>query len=230
MSPTNQLKSLEDGMVVSCQAQEDNPLHGPFFMAAMAEAAVQGGAAGIRAEGVDDISAIRQRVGQDVPIMGILKTKMPDASLFITATAGDARRVIDAGAELVALDGTRRPRPGGDSLEHVISVIHAAGGMAMADIDTLESAMYAIESGADAVGTTMAGFTLESAKFEGPDFTLLETLVKQVRVPVFAEGRIWTREEAVLAFNLGASFVVVGTAITNPLAITERFVDAIRRR
>jgi len=224
------MERLEGGLVVSCQAQEDNPLHGPVFMAAVAEAAVRGGAVGIRAEGVDDIAAIRERVGPDVPIIGILKTEMPDGSLFITAAANDARQIIDAGAELVALDGTRRPRPGGASLEEVISAIHGAGGAALADCDTLDSAIHAIECGADAVGTTMAGYTPESEKTEGPDFALLAQLVGSAAVPVFAEGRIWTREEGVRALELGASFVVVGTAITNPLAITERFVEAIRQR
>lgn len=224
------LRSLDGGLVVSCQAREDNPLHGPLFMAAMAAAAIQGGAAGIRAEGVADIAAIRQRIGPDVPMMGILKTKMPDGSLFITASAADARRVIDAGASLVALDGTRRDRPGGESLGDVITAIHAAGGAALADVDTLDSARYAIACGADAVGTTMAGYTPQSVKVEGPDFALLEQLVHEARVPVFAEGRIWTREEAARAIKLGASFVVVGTAITNPLAITERFVTAIGER
>ena len=153
------LDSLEGGLVVSCQAREDNPLHGPVFMAAMAAAAMQGGAAGIRADGVTDITAIRARIGTGVPIMGILKTKMPDGSLFITAGSDDALHVIGAGASLVALDGTPRPRPGGESLAAVVSAIHEAGGAALADIGTVEHAAYAIECGVDAVGTTMSGYT-----------------------------------------------------------------------
>jgi N-acylglucosamine-6-phosphate 2-epimerase len=229
-SAIDSLAALAGKIVVSCQAREENPLYGSLFMAAMAEAAVLGGAAGIRADGVMDIAAIRERIGPDVPIMGILKTEMPDGSLFITATASHAQEVIGAGASLVALDGTRRDRPGGESLASVVAAIHEAGGAALADIDTLDSAVYAIECGADAVGTTMAGYTPQRAKVEGPDFALLEEVVGRVNVPVFAEGRIWTREEAARAFDLGASFIVVGTAITNPLAITERFVAAIGQR
>ena len=101
-----QLASLNGELVVSCQAREANPLHGPVFMAAMAAAAVLGGAAGIRADGVEDIEAIANAVGPDVPIMGIFKVKMPDGSLFITPTAESARNVIAAGANLVAVDGT----------------------------------------------------------------------------------------------------------------------------
>ena len=136
-------------------------------MAAMAAAAMQGGAAGIRADGVTDITAIRARIGTGVPIMGILKTKMPDGSLFITAGSDDALpHVIGAGASLVALDGTPRPRPGGELLAAVVSAIHEAGGAALADIGTVEHAAYAIECGVDAVGTTMSGYTPDSPKQE----------------------------------------------------------------
>jgi N-acylglucosamine-6-phosphate 2-epimerase len=224
------LEQLRGGLVVSCQARADNPLHGPVFMAAMAAAAMQGGAAGIRADGVADITAIRARVGADVPVMGIFKTKMPDGSLFITASSDDALHVIGAGANLVALDGTPRTRPGGESLAEVVAAIHAAGGAALADVGTEDHAAYAIECGVDAVGTTLSGYTVDSVKQEGPDFALLERLVKSFRVPVFAEGRVWTREEARRALDLGAAFVVVGTAITNPMAITERFVAEMARR
>src|SRR5215203_2481167 len=98
-----QLQSLNGGLVVSCQAREDNPLHGPAFMAAMAQAAVRGGAAGIRADGETDIAAIRATVGADVPIMGIFKVKQDDGSVFITPSAESARRIRAAGAELIAV-------------------------------------------------------------------------------------------------------------------------------
>jgi N-acylglucosamine-6-phosphate 2-epimerase len=222
------LGRLRGGLVVSCQARQNNPLHGSVFMAAMAHAAMLGGACGIRANGETDIAAIRTAIGPDVPIMGIFKVKQPDGSLFITPTAESARTVIEAGAILVALDGTPRPRPGGEALRDVVAAIHEAGGAALADIGTLEHANYALDCGVDAVGTTMSGYTSDSPKQAGPDFDLLEKLVKGLDKPVFAEGRIWTREEARKAIDLGASFVVVGTAITNPQAITARFVAAIR--
>jgi N-acylglucosamine-6-phosphate 2-epimerase len=221
------LRRLAGGLVVSCQAREQNPLHGPRFMAAMAEAAVLGGAAGIRADGEADIAAIRSAVGLEVPIMGIFKFKQADGSLFITPTAESALKVIAAGAELVALDGTSRNRPGGESLRDVVAAIHDAGGAALADIDTLDHARYAFECGVDAVGTTLSGYTADSQKQDEPDFNLLEQLVAESPVPFFAEGRIWTREQARRAIDLGALFVVVGTAITNPQAITARFVAAL---
>ena len=222
------LRRLDGGLVVSCQAKEDNPLHGPVFMAAMASAGVNGGAVGIRADGTDDIAAIRSAIPGDVPIMGISKVRQQDGTVFITPSAERARNVVAAGAALVALDGTSRPRPGGDSLRAVVAAIHAAGGVALADIGTIEHARYAMESGVDAVGTTLSGYTADSPHQEGPDFALLEQLVAESTVPVFAEGRFWTREEARRALDIGASFVVVGTAITNPQVITARFVAAMR--
>jgi N-acylglucosamine-6-phosphate 2-epimerase len=196
-------------------------------MAAMAEAAINGGAAGIRADGVADITAIREAIGPMAPILGIFKVKQADGSLFITPSVETAQAVIAAGARLVALDGTSRPRPGGDILSDVVDAIHEAGGAALADVATVEDARYAVSCGVDAVGTTLSGYTPDSPKQEGPDFALLETLARECSVPVFAEGRIWTREEARQALILGAAFVVVGTAITNPTAITARFVAAI---
>ena len=222
------LGRLHGGLVVSCQARDDNPLHGPRFMAAMAKAAMQGGAAGIRADGVGDVAAIHEAIGSEVPIIGIFKVKLPDGSLFITPSAESARNVLQAGARLVALDGTRRPRPGGEQLREVISAIQQAGGCALADIGTFDDALHAVACGADAVGTTLSGYTPDSPKLPGPDFPLLERLARELSVPVFAEGRIWTPEEAHRALDLGAAFVVVGTAITNPIAITARFTAGMR--
>jgi N-acylglucosamine-6-phosphate 2-epimerase len=222
------LERLAGGLVVSCQAPEDNPLHGPVYMAAMAAAAVQGGAAGIRANGVNDITAIRARIGPDIPIMGILKRPLDDGSVFITPSVDDALHVIGAGANLVALDGTTRPRPGGETLAGVVSAIHETGAAALADVGTADHAAYSLEAGVDAIGTTLSGYTPDSEWQEDPDFLLLKTLVETCPVPIFAEGRIWTRDEARIALEIGASFVVVGSAITNPLAITERFVAALQ--
>jgi N-acylglucosamine-6-phosphate 2-epimerase len=221
------LERLRGQVVVSCQAREENPLHGPLFMAAMAKAAVLGGAAGIRADGVADIAAIRAEIGPDHPILGIAKVKTADGSLFITPSVESARTVIAAGTSLVALDGTPRPRPGGESLREVVAAIHEAGGAALADVGTFDDARYAVDCGVDAVGTTLSGYTPDSPHLEGPDLPLLERLARECPVPAFAEGRIWTPDEARQALALGASFVVVGTAITNPTAITARFVAGI---
>src|SRR5918997_1330345 len=108
------LDRLRGGLVVSCQARDDNPLHGSPFMAAMAKAAVMGGAVGIRADGVSDVAAIREAISPDVPILGIFKGKQPGGTVFISPSVESALNVLEAGAQLVALDGTPRSRPGGD--------------------------------------------------------------------------------------------------------------------
>ncbi|MDQ3412395.1 MAG: N-acetylmannosamine-6-phosphate 2-epimerase [Chloroflexota bacterium] len=221
----DELRRLVGGLVVSCQARNDNPLHGPRSMALMARAAVLGGARGIRANGEEDIAAIRSAV--DVPILGINKVTAIDGTVFITPTAASAQLVIAAGARLVALDGTARPRLGGESLAAVIAAIHDAGALALADVATTDDADHAVRAGADAVGTTLSGYTADSPRQDGPDFALLTELVKRQAVPVFAEGRIWTAEQARRALALGAAFVVVGTAITNPMATTAKFVSVM---
>jgi N-acylglucosamine-6-phosphate 2-epimerase len=223
-----ELARLRGGLVVSCQAREGNPLHGPAFMAAMAEAAALGGAVGIRADGPADIAAIRARV--TVPILGIQKVGDPEGNIFITPDVAAATAVLDAGARLVALDGTRRPRPGGADLRAVIAAIHDRGGAALADVSTPDEGRHAAACGADLVGTTLSGYTPDSPRLEGPDLDLVRALVAGCPVPVFAEGRYWEPAQAAAALAAGAAFVVVGTAITNPMKITRRFVGALAGR
>ncbi len=224
-----ELRSLTGKLVVSCQARHGKPLEGPAFMAAMAEAAVLGGAAGIRAEGAADIAAIRARVA--VPILGIRKVEDDAGAIFITPDRVSVDLVVKAGARLVALDGTVRPRPGGrEQLAGVIAHAHDLGVAALADVSTLDDALYAVTCGADAVGTTLSGYTDYSPKLEGPDVELVRTLIARLDVPVFAEGRYWTPDDVSAALDAGARFVVIGTAITNPTEITRRFCDAVARR
>ena len=224
------LLALADTVVVSCQAAApDNPIAGPDMMAAMAAAAMLGGAGGIRADGAADIAAVRRWLGSGVPIIGIAKRPSAGGGRFITPTAVDARAVIAAGARLVAQDGTRRPRPGGESLATVIAAIHEQGALALADVATADDGRYALECGADALGTTLSGYTHAGSPPDGPDLELVGALRALGPAPVFAEGRIWTREAAAAALARGATFVVIGTAITNPTAITRRITDWLGR-
>jgi N-acylglucosamine-6-phosphate 2-epimerase len=212
--------------IVSCQARDDNPLTGSVFMQAMALAAVQGGAQGIRANGAKDIAAIRA-VLPNVPIVGLLKKDLADFAVYITPDLESVQAVIGAGADFVALDVTHRPRP--VPLEVLFASIHEAGKKVFADCATLPDATRAANLGADVVSTTMAGYTPETTAFktEAPDFALLEQVVQAVQVPVVAEGRFWTPEDVKKAYQLGAAGVVVGTAITNPREITKRFFAAL---
>ncbi|MBM3533854.1 MAG: putative N-acetylmannosamine-6-phosphate 2-epimerase [Alphaproteobacteria bacterium] len=212
-------------LVVSCQARPDSPLHGPSFMAAMAKAAVQGGAKAIRANGPADIRAIRAATA--APIIGLNKIRDEKHAVYITPSLESARTVAEAGADMIAIDATSRPRAGEPVADLIRGIRRDLGKPVLADIDTLECALSALGHGADAVATTLAGYTESRAKSPGPDFDLLRQLVETVRVPVIAEGRIWTPEEVAHAFALGAAAVVIGTAITNPREITRRLGAAV---
>ena len=214
------------GLIVSCQARDDNPLRGPVFMQAMALAAVQAGARGIRAEGAADIAAIRAVLS--LPIIGLIKRQDPGFDVYITPDFAAAKLVADAGADVIAIDATNRPRQGGD-LGVLIRRIHdELGKPVMADIASLEEAVAAEVAGADYIGSTMAGYTAATAhRTGGPDLELLDQLVRHCQRPVVAEGRYDTPDLAAQALRAGAFAVVVGTAITNPREITRRFVNAM---
>ncbi len=211
-------------LIVSCQARADNPLYGPQFMAAMALAAEQGGAKAIRANGVEDVRAIRAVT--TLPIIGINKRWMEGYEVYITPDFASAQAVAEAGADVIGLDATMRLRPQ-ESLDELITRIHGLGKPVFADVSTLEEGLAAAELGVDIVATTLAGYTPYSSKTEGPDFELLRQLIEALDVPIVAEGRFWTPEAVAQAFDLGASAVVVGTAITNPREITRRFVQGV---
>jgi N-acylglucosamine-6-phosphate 2-epimerase/N-acetylmuramic acid 6-phosphate etherase len=214
-------------LIVSAQARADNPLHGAGFMAAMARAAEQGGAAAIRANGPDDIRAIR--AASALPVIGINKIESADSAVYITPSFAAARAVAEAGATMIAIDATARPRQG-EPAPLLISLIHSRLKLpVMADVATLEEGVEAVARGADCVATTLAGYTDGSSRTQGPDLGLVHDLVRRVSAPVIAEGRFWTPAEVTQAFALGAAAVVVGTAITNPREITRRFVAAVPR-
>jgi N-acylglucosamine-6-phosphate 2-epimerase len=200
-------------------------------MALMAQAAELGGARALRVNGVADIEAVMH--ASELPVMGISKVEYDDSPVMITPTVRDAEAILALRVPLVALDATARRRPGGESLEAVVTAIHAHGALAFGDLATRDDLPGAIAARVDAVGTTLSGYTAETARDDDlPDFDLLRWLVRHSPVPVFAEGRIWTPDQAAEALAIGASFVVVGTAITNPMAITSRFIatmDAARR-
>ncbi|RFA18816.1 N-acetylmannosamine-6-phosphate 2-epimerase [Subtercola boreus] len=220
------LPDFAHSLIVSCQAPADSPLRDPSFLARMALAAEQGGARGIRADGVETVSLIRQTV--TLPIIGILKTvQPPGGGVFITPTFKEAALLAESGADMIALDGTARPRPDGRSLRDQIARIHDELGLpVMADTDGVESAMYAEDARADVIGTTLAGYTGGTVPDE-PSIDLVHALASRVDVPVIAEGRIWTRDDASAAILAGAWAVVVGTAITNPVYTAARFAHAI---
>lgn len=224
------LEVLRGGLIVSCQARADEPLHGSVHMAAMARAAEMGGAAAIRANGPDDIAAIRAVVS--LPVIGIYKQKHTGYEVFITPTFEEAQQIVQAGAHIVALDGTPRPRPGGISLEELVTRIHRELGVTvMADVSCLNDATAAERAGADLLATTLAGYTAHGRPaISGPDLDLITELVQSARSCVVAEGRFSAPFQVAEAFARGAHAVVVGSAITRPQEITRRFAEATPSR
>lgn len=215
-------------LIVSCQALEDEPLHSSEIMAKMAQAAKEGGAVAIRSNSPQDIVAIKEQTG--LPVIGLLKRDYPDSGVFITATLKEVKELLEVKPDVIALDATTRDRPNGEKLKDLIDHIHEnSDTLVMADISTDEDAEYAIESGADMLSTTLSGYTDNSPKLDGPDFDLLERLAKSASVPVIAEGRIHTPEDAKKMLDLGAYSIVVGSAITRPQVITRSFVDGISK-
>jgi N-acylglucosamine-6-phosphate 2-epimerase len=211
-------------LVVSCQAHPGNPFRSPEAMALMARAAEAGGAGALRANGAEDVAAIRAVT--ELPIIGLNKLGDPDG-VFITPTFESAVDVAKAGADLIALDATRRPRPDGHSLRHQIERIHGELGVpVLADVDSLEAGLAARADGADLVATTLSGYT-NGATPTGPDVDLVRRLVAALDCPVIAEGRIRTSEDVRAVCEAGAYAVVVGQAITNPMDLTARLAAAI---
>lgn len=223
MSPI--LERLRGRLIVSCQAYPGEPLRVPEVMQRMAQAVVAGGAAGLRAQGLEDIRLIAGST--DVPLTGLWKDGEDD--VFITPTLEHALAVADAGAHIVALDGTRRPRPDGRTLAETVAGLREQhpGVLVMADCGSLDDALAAEDAGADVVGTTLAGYSGEREKTAGPDVELIDQMVARCRRPVVVEGRVHTPAQARDAIDRGAFAVVVGTAITHPTTITSWFHEAV---
>lgn len=224
----NILNRIKGTVIVSVQAMPSEPLYLEKCMIAMMKSVLNGGAGALRVAGTRDVKNAKQLT--NVPIIGITKpNKIPSnykEIVYITPTIKDVIDIVNAGADIVAFDGTQRKRPNNEKMKDLIRYIHVNKRIAMADISTIDEGIKAAEAGADILSTTLAGYTLESANSPAnePDFELLEQLVKQTNTPVTLEGRIWEPWQVDKAFELGAHAVVIGSAITRPQLITKRFV------
>jgi len=222
-SETETMDRLDGGLIVSCQAYPGEPMRDPRTMAQIARAAVVGGAAGIRLQGLDDI---RAAADLEVPIVGLVKAG--DADVFITPTLEHALAAAAAGADIVALDGTRRARPDGLTLAETIARLRDAHDvLVMADCGSLDDAIAAEDAGAHLLGTTLSGYTPERPKTAGPDLELIALIAARCERPIVAEGRIHSPASAADARRAGAFAVCVGTAITHPSTITSWFAGAL---
>lgn len=228
MSKMETLEKIKGGLVVSCQALPHEPLHSSFIMGRMAYAAALGGAVGIRANSVSDITEMKKLV--DLPIIGIIKQDYENCNVYITPTAKEVESLIEIGVDIIATDATFRTRPNGVSLEEFFLPLREKypNQLFMADCATFEECENAKRLGFDIVSTTLRGYTEDTKGFAIPDYDLIKRLVRELDMPVIAEGGIWSPEQLKQAIDCGVWCAVVGTAITRPMDITKRFVAAIK--
>lgn len=223
----SKFEDVKGKLIVSCQALPDEPLHSSFIMGRMAYAAFVGGASGIRANTVSDIQEIKKNVS--LPIIGIIKEVYGDNPVYITPTIKEIDKLVAEGVDVIAIDGTKRERPDGNTLEELMKEVKAKypNQLFMADISCVEEAVNCEKLGFDIVGTTLVGYT-EYTKGNNP-LTELEKVIKAVHIPVIGEGNLDTPEKARKALDLGAYAVVVGGAITRPQQITKKFVTEMTK-
>lgn len=220
-----QFLPLKGGLIVSCQVPDDTAINTPAFIAAQAETVVQAGAAGVRAQGVANVAAVSKVT--DLPIVGLVKRYLDSCPVYITPLVSDVVELANAGATIVAIDATGRPRPDGQSLKEFIEAVRAVSTVPLlADVDSVESARIAEELGCKAIATTLSGYT-DIAITGLPNIDLIAEISKVVKLPVIAEGGFNQIEDVARAFRAGAWSVCIGTAITNPYLLTKYFLTAL---
>lgn len=228
----NILESLKNQIIVSIQAMPDEPLYDEICINAMAKSVIElGGAGALRLAGKRDIQNIK-KMFPNVAVIGITKpSKIPEnykELVYITPTIEDCKAVIEAGADIVALDGTLRKRKNEEKLEDLLNYIKSKNKLAMADIATFEEAKNAYEIGFDIVSTTLSGYTLETQNNPNlPDFELVKKIKENFDIFTILEGKIWEKNDITTAFKSGADAVVVGSAITRPQLVYKRFKEGI---
>jgi N-acylglucosamine-6-phosphate 2-epimerase len=216
---------LARGLIVSCQVPDGTAIDTPDFIAAQALTVLEAGAVGIRAQGTSNVAAIAKLT--DVPIIGLVKRYLDSTPIHITPREADVAELHLAGASIVAVDATGRLRPNGVTLEEFLAAVRKSTDVPLlADVDTLEAGIIAASLGFDAVATTLSGYTDKAAP-DLPNIELVESLTRKVEVPVVAEGGFNSPEHARQAFDAGAWSVCIGTAITNPFMLTQRFVKGL---
>lgn len=225
VSAEKTLAAIQGKLLVSCQASKGDPLDDLETLRRLATAVLNGGAAGLRAEGCQSVAAFRELTS--LPIIGLVKTTDRNGDVYITPGFAAAKSVNDAGADVIALDCTRRRLSEPEPWTTIISRIHSELGRAVcADIASIEDALLAQAAGADMVATTLRGYTPDTRGIRGVDWPFLEQLLSAVEVPIILEGHVTAPDEVRRALSLGVHAVIVGSAITRPQTITERFVAA----
>ncbi len=220
------LERLRGGLIVSVQASPGSALDDPHVLAAIARAAEDGGAVGVRVAGLRNLHAVRERVS--VPIVGIVKRAYDGYAPYITPTLLEVREALSGGADIVAFDATARQRPGGIGPDELIAAIHGGGALAMADCADAEDGAAALASGADIVATTLCGYTERTRSFPLPALDVVRAFSK-LDAFVVCEGGIHSPQAGQAALHAGADAIVVGTAITNTQWLVGEFAASLQK-
>ncbi len=222
---TKVIEPLRHGLIVSCQAPASSPLYEPNVIAAIAQASINQGSVAVRIDTPTHVQAVKQRC--NAPIIGLWKQIISGYDVYITPQFHHASVIAQAGADIIAIDATTRDRPQGETITSLITQIHnELGKPVMADVDTIENAIAAMNAGADIIGTTLYGYTSQTMGLTPPGFDLLSQIVK-LNIPAICEGGIASVQMARQALDLGAYAVVVGTAITGIDLQVKAYKDAI---
>lgn len=223
------LSKLKGGLIVSCQALENEPLHSSYVMQRMAVAAMRGGAVGIRANTVEDIQKIKEEVS--LPVIAIIKRDYQGSDVYITPTMAEVDELMVVQPDIIAIDSTDRTRPFGETLGSLFQKVRRKypNQLFMADCSTIEEGVAAAKMGFDIIGTTMSGYTSYTSNEILPNYDMVNELVQITGKPVIAEGGISTPEQLKKVMEKGAFAAVVGTAITRPMDITKKFVSVLQK-
>ena len=228
--PHNELlQRLRNGLIVSCHADPVSDLDPEFVLSYFVNSAIEGGAVALRIEGVERIRSVRSMT--KLPLIGYVQDSYSDGADLVTGSINQIEDLFTAGADIVAVDTTKRKRPDGtDGFIFFENARKRFTRPLWADIANFREGVRAAECGADVVATTLSGYTpgTVTEDYRSPDYTLIEELSASLTIPLIAEGRIWSPESAVRALALGAFAVVVGSAITRPQVITRMFSEALR--
>lgn len=223
------LEDIRHSLIISCQALPGEPLYCEemSLMPFMAKAAQMAGSRCIRTSSTRDVAAIKEATG--LPVIGLIKRPYEGYDAYITPTMREIKELVEVESDVIALDCTMRKRGDGTTINEFLSQIREKYPdiSLMADISTLQEGINAWKAGVDMVGTTMSGYTPYSPQLQKPDFDLVRALVREIPIPVIAEGKIHYPEQAKQMLELGAYAVVVGGAVTRPLEIAQRFYQAV---
>lgn len=217
------IEKLRNGLIVECIAPIDRSLHEAEYMVNMAKEAISGGAKALRVSSVSDIKAIKEAM--DVIVIGNIKKKYDNSDVVCTPTTKEVLELVESGCDIIAIDATRRQRPSFETVEDLLEVIKRHKKLALADISNYDEGVVADILEFDLISTALSGATSYTHRKLGPNLKLIKKLVKKVKTPILAEGRINTKEEMLKLKKIAPYAVVIASTIPNPSYITKSFLN-----